>query len=66
MSEPVDYEPPLSSSVAARAAARGVSPVEEVINLLLETDGRQLLLLTLFNYVDGNLDDVRQMLLSPH
>jgi N-acyl-D-aspartate/D-glutamate deacylase len=66
MTEPVDYEPDPASSVAARAAARGVSAVEECIDLLLGDDGHQLLLLTLFNYVHGNLDDVREMLLSPN
>ena len=66
MSDPVDYEPPAASSVAARAAARGVVPVEEALDLMLEDDGRQLLLLTLFNYAYGNLDDVREMLLSPN
>jgi N-acyl-D-aspartate/D-glutamate deacylase len=66
MEEPVNYEPPASASVAARAAARGVSPVEEVLDLLVEDDGHQLLILTLFNYARGNLDDVREMLLSPN
>ncbi len=66
MEEPVNYEPPASSSVAARAAARGVSPIEEVLDLLVEDDGHQLLILTLFNYARGNLDDVREMLLSPN
>ncbi len=41
-------------------------PVEEVIDLLLEDDGHQLLYMTLFNYAHGNLDDVREMLLSPN
>ena len=54
------------ASIAALAAARGVSPVEEVLDLLLEDDGRQLLYMTLFNYAHGNLDDVREMLLSPN
>jgi N-acyl-D-aspartate/D-glutamate deacylase len=66
MDEPVDYEPDAASSVAARAAARGVSPVQETIDLLLGDDGHQLLILTLFNFVHGNLDDVREMLLSPY
>ncbi len=66
MDEPVNYEPDPGSSVAARAARRGVSPVEEVIDLLVEDDGHQLLMLTLFNYVNGNLDDVREMLLAPN
>jgi len=66
MAEPVDYEPDASSSVAARAAARGVSPVQETIDLLLGDDGNQLLILTLFNFVRGDLEDVREMLLSPY
>ncbi len=66
MSDPVDYEPPAASSVAARAAARGVSPVEEALDLMLEAGGNQLMLLTLFNYAHGDLDDVREMLLSPN
>ncbi len=65
MSEPVDYEPDPGTSVAALAAGRGVSPVEECIELMLGDGGNQLLLMTLFNYVHGNLDDVREMLLFP-
>ena len=67
MDEPVNYEPdpraPASPPVPPPAAS---SPVEETIDLLLGDDGNQLLILTLFNYVHGNLDDVREMLLSPY
>ena len=66
MTDPVDYEPRPETSIAALAAARGVSPVEEVLDRMLEDDGRQLLYMTLFNYAHGNLDDVRDMLLSPN
>jgi N-acyl-D-aspartate/D-glutamate deacylase len=66
MTDPVDYEPAPSTSIAAVAAARGVSPVEEVLDRLVEDEGRQLLYMTLFNYAHGNLDDVREMLLSPY
>ncbi|MET0458780.1 MAG: amidohydrolase family protein, partial [Ilumatobacteraceae bacterium] len=66
MSDPVDYEPSADRSIAALAAARGVTPVEEIIDRLIEEDGTQLLYLTLFNYAHGNLDDVREMLLSPN
>ena len=62
----MDYEPSADRSIAALAAARGVTPVEEVIDRLIEEDGTQLLYLTLFNYAHGNLDDVREMLLSPN
>ena len=66
MTDPVDYEPSPSSSIAALAAARGVDPVVEVLDRMVEDDGHQLLYMTLFNYADGNLDDVREMLLSPY
>ena len=66
MTDPVDYEPAPSRSIAALAATRGVSPVEEVLDRMVEDDGRQLLYMTLFNYAHGNLDDVREMLLSPY
>ncbi len=66
MSDPVDYEPDPAQSVAARAAQRGVDPVEVTLDLMVEHEGRQLLYMTLFNYANGNLDDVREMLLSPN
>ena len=66
MNDPVDYEPPASASVAARAAATGRAPIDVVLDLLVERDGNQLLYMPLFNYAKGNLDDVREMLLSPN
>jgi N-acyl-D-aspartate/D-glutamate deacylase len=66
MDDPVDYEPPASASVAAIAARSGRSPVEVVLDLVVERDGNQLLYMPLFNYARGNLDDVREMLLTPN
>ncbi|MGI9028759.1 MAG: N-acyl-D-amino-acid deacylase family protein [Ilumatobacteraceae bacterium] len=66
MTDPVDYEPDPAHSVAALATARRLDPVELVLDLMVEHDGRQLLYMTLFNYANGNLDDVREMLLSPN
>jgi N-acyl-D-aspartate/D-glutamate deacylase len=63
MTDPVDYEPGASASIAGIAATRGVDPVELVIDLLRERDGQQLLYMPLYNYAHGNLDDVREMLL---
>ncbi len=65
MTDPVDYEPAAERSIAGLAAARGVAPVEEVLDRLVEHDGTQLMYMTLANYAYGNLDDVREMLLSP-
>ncbi|MGD9995450.1 MAG: amidohydrolase family protein [Ilumatobacteraceae bacterium] len=66
MGDPVDYEPPASASIAAIAARAGRHPVEVVLDLLVEHDGNQLLYMPLFNYAHGNLDDVREMLLTPN
>ena len=66
MTDPVDYEPPAGTSIAAIAAAQHRNPVDVVLDYLVQLDGNQLLYMPLFNYAAGNLDDVRQMLLSPN
>ncbi|GAA1849045.1 amidohydrolase family protein [Pseudonocardia ailaonensis] len=66
LGDPVDYEPSPSTSVAALARSQGRAPIEVVIDVLLGNGGTDLLYSPLFNYAHGNLDDVREMLLSPH
>jgi N-acyl-D-amino-acid deacylase len=53
-----DYEPDPSTSIAALAAARGVSPAEEAYDRLLEDDGHAMLLVALGNFQDNSLDTV--------
>jgi N-acyl-D-aspartate/D-glutamate deacylase len=65
MTDPVDYEPGPDSSIAAIAARQGLTPAEVAYDYLLRDNGKQLLYMPLFNYVSGNLDAVREMLLSP-
>jgi N-acyl-D-amino-acid deacylase len=66
MGEPPDYEPPPERSVAAMAAAEG-RPAEEVLyDLMMGRDGKELLMLALLGYSDGNLDAMREMLLHPN
>jgi N-acyl-D-aspartate/D-glutamate deacylase len=62
--EPANYEPDPSTSVAAQAAARGVSPEEVAYDLLLEHDGRAKLLITATGYAKGNLDEIGELLTS--
>ncbi|WP_422742424.1 N-acyl-D-amino-acid deacylase family protein [Mycobacterium sp. WMMD1722] len=53
-----DYEPDASSSIAARAQARGVTPAEEAYDRLLDDDGHAMLLVALGNYENNSLDTV--------
>jgi N-acyl-D-aspartate/D-glutamate deacylase len=66
MNDPVDYEPSPDMSLAAIAQRENRHPVEVCLDLLVSDDGNRLLYMPLFNFANGTLDDVREMLLSPH
>jgi N-acyl-D-amino-acid deacylase len=51
-----DYEPQHEASIAARAAARGVTPDEYAYDLLTAGDGTGFIYHPILNYADGNLD----------
>jgi N-acyl-D-aspartate/D-glutamate deacylase len=57
-----NYEPDPSMSIGARARARGVSPLEEAYDRLLDDDGRAMLLATSHNLENGSLDTVGELL----
>ena len=59
---PPNYEPSPEDSIAARAAARGVSPLEEAYDRLLDDDGHAMLLVTLANFRDNSLDTVAELI----
>ncbi len=60
-----DYEPPLSRSLGVTCQAQGVPVLEALYDALLGDDGRALLYFPLYNYGEGNLDNVREMLTHP-
>jgi N-acyl-D-aspartate/D-glutamate deacylase len=60
-----DYEPPVTSSLGARARQQGVPPLQAVYDALLEDEGRALLYFPIYNYIEGNLDCVGEMLRHP-
>ena len=57
-----NYEPDPSTSIAARARDRGVSPMEEAYDRLLDDDGRAMLLVATSNLENNSLDTVGELL----
>ncbi|ARG81469.1 N-acyl-D-amino-acid deacylase family protein [Mycobacterium kansasii] len=57
-----DYEPDPSGSIGARARARGVNPMEEAYDRLLDDDGRAMLLVATSNLENNSLDTVGKLL----
>ena len=57
-----DYEPDPSTSIRARARARGVDPMEEAYDRLLDDDGRAMLLVATSNLENNSLDTVGELL----
>jgi N-acyl-D-amino-acid deacylase len=57
-----NYEPDPSTSIGARARARGVSPMEEAYDRLLDDDGRAMLLVATSNLENNSLDTVGELL----
>jgi N-acyl-D-aspartate/D-glutamate deacylase len=60
-----DYEPLPEHSVVKRAAALGVTPLELFYDLMLEDEGRAMMLLPIYNYAGENHDVIREMLTHP-
>jgi N-acyl-D-amino-acid deacylase len=62
MGEDFNYEPTQAETIAARAAAAGVSPAEYAYDLLSANDGTGFIYFPILNYADGNLDFVEGLL----
>ena len=65
LDDPVDYNLDASRSLGATARRAGVDPREYAYDIQLQRDGNQLIYTPLFNFVHGNLDDVRAMITDP-
>lgn len=62
LGEDPDYEPDPSTSIGARARAKGVEPMEEAYNRLLDDDGKAMLLVATSNLQGNSLDTVGELL----
>lgn len=65
LGEQPNYEPTPEQSLGATAARRGVKALEEILDAMLENDGRELLYFPVYNYCHLNFDAVREMLMHP-
>jgi N-acyl-D-aspartate/D-glutamate deacylase len=62
LSDNPNYEPNPLDSIGARARAKGVNPMEEAYDRLLDDDGRAMLLVATSNLESNSLDTVGQLL----
>ena len=64
--EPIpNYEPDVTHSFYVRAKQAGTSALEAIYDYLAAGDGSQLVYFPIFNYNEGNLEVVREMLGHP-
>jgi len=66
LTDPPDYEPTADKSVAAQAVARGISPAEHALDLMLQDEGKGMLYVPFLNYAQGDLDASLEMLRDEH
>jgi N-acyl-D-aspartate/D-glutamate deacylase len=59
------YEPSVMESFLVRAKQRGIPALLAIYDYLAEGDGSQLIYFPIFNYNEGNLNVVQQMLSHP-
>jgi len=65
LGETPNYEPPISSCLAAEAMSKKLPVLEVIYDALLEQEGKALLYFPLMNYTGMNLDVVHKMLTHP-
>ena len=65
LGEPPDYEPAPDQSIGELAKRAGVDPTEYMYDLLLENEGRELLLRPLLGYSNFTQDPIREMVMHP-
>jgi N-acyl-D-aspartate/D-glutamate deacylase len=66
LNEPINYEPSFDDSVFMKAMAVGADGLEYMYDQLLEDDGKAFYAVLGSNFVGGNIDVCREMLLDPN
>ncbi|MCH2173510.1 amidohydrolase family protein [Myxococcota bacterium] len=65
LGDPPDYEPPPEASIQAMAERTGRDKFEVLYDEMLQLDGKQLVMLTMFGYADRDFEALRTMLDHP-
>jgi N-acyl-D-aspartate/D-glutamate deacylase len=65
LDDPVNYDLDAGRSLGATARQLGVDPRAYAYDVQLQRDGRQLIYTPLFNFVDGDLAAVHEMITNP-
>ncbi len=65
LGDPPDYEPETERSVQAAAEREGRRPAEVALDWMLADDGCSFMFAPLANYVDGNFEAIREMMMHP-
>jgi len=66
LGDPPNYEPLPSEAIAAKAAAKGITPEEYALDFITAGDGSGALYLTFLNYANGSLDPSFEMMNDPN
>lgn len=66
MGDPPNYEPDAATRLGARAVRENVAAESLALDVLLENEGRGVLMMPSSNYVNGNLESVRRMITDPN
>jgi N-acyl-D-aspartate/D-glutamate deacylase len=66
LTDPVDYELHTDRSLGAQAAAAGTDPASLLYDVLLGSEGDQLIYLPLFNFADGDFEVIAEMITAPN
>jgi len=65
LGEKPNYEPNMAESIGYQAKLRGEPVLSALYDALLEEDGHALIYFPLYNYIEGNLNNVHTMLNHP-
>lgn len=60
-----DYEPSMENSIGMNARKKGESVLSGLYDAILENDGHSFIYFPLYNYIDGNLNNLYNMIKHP-